>query len=316
MQIKDVLLEQTPPAAQPAAAPVAQPGAVKNVQQAATQTKGQQTQGMLNVQALKQLLPGVDGTKLTQAMAAVKSGAMTAAHYQILGMAFQQLVQADPATTVKVMNLLKKVQQEPVAEAGVMDYAKALFKPSAGTQGQTLAQRAGSEQAISMASQLGRELGNQWTKKSSQIRQAAAATNQPVDNKYLQSSLVDLINRVAFKGRMNQVDPAVKPQIDAAINAILTAGLDPTASKKAWDTMGLLASSASMPEKVKKKKNQDAAQPQATTPAQPQAATPAQTVAPDAAQIISNLEKTVPKDILMSVAAELLKKYTSRATPK
>jgi hypothetical protein len=320
MQIKDVLLEQTPPAAQPAAAPVAQPGAVKNVQQAATQTKGQQTQGMLNVQALKQLLPGVDGTKLTQAMAAVKSGAMTAAHYQILGMAFQQLVQADPATTVKVMNLLKKVQQEPVAEAGVMDYAKALFKPSAGTQGQTLAQRAGSEQAISMASQLGRELGNQWTKKSSQIRQAAAATNQPVDNKYLQSSLVDLINRVAFKGRMNQVDPAVKPQIDAAINSILTAGLDPTASKKAWDTMGLLASSASMPEKVKKKKNQAVAQPQAAATAQPaaqpQAAAPAQPVAPDAAQIIANLEKTVPKDVLMSVAAELLKKYTSRATPK
>lgn len=107
MQIKD-LLEQTP-----AVAPVAQPASVKNVQQAAAQTKGQQTQGMLNVQALKQLLPGVDGTKLSQAMLAVKSGAMTAAHYQILGMAFQELVQADPATTMKVMNLLKRVQQEP-----------------------------------------------------------------------------------------------------------------------------------------------------------------------------------------------------------
>jgi hypothetical protein len=315
MQIRDVLLEQTPPAAQPAAAPAAQPAAVKNVQQAATQTKGQQTQGMLNIQALKQLLPGVDGSKLTQAMMAVKSGAMTAAHYQILGMAFQQLVQADPNTTVRVMNLLKKVQQEPVAEAGVMDYAKALFKPSSGTQGQTLAQRAGSEQAISMASQLGKELGNQWAKKSSQIRQAAAATNQPVDNKYLQASLIDLINRVAFKGRMNQVDPSVKPQIDATINAILTAGLDPVASKKAWSTMGLLASSALMPEKVKKTKNQVAAQPQTATTAQ-SAATAQPATAPDAAQVIANLEKTVPKDVLMSVAAELLKKYTSRATPK
>ena len=121
MQIKDVLLEQTPQPAQPAAAPVAQtaaqPGAVKNVQQAAAQTRGQQTQGMLNVQVLKQLLPGVDGTKLAQAMLAVKSGAMTAAHYQVLGMAFQELVQADPATTVKVMNLLKRVQQEPVPES-------------------------------------------------------------------------------------------------------------------------------------------------------------------------------------------------------
>jgi hypothetical protein len=117
MQIKDVLLEQTPPAAPTAAAPAAQPAAVKNVQQAATQTRGQQTQGMLNVQGLKQLLPGVDGTKLAQAMLAVKSGAMTAAHYQVLGMAFQELVQADPATTVKVMNLLKRVQQEPVPES-------------------------------------------------------------------------------------------------------------------------------------------------------------------------------------------------------
>ena len=113
---------------------------------------------------------------------------------------------------------------------------------------------------------------------------------------------------------MNQVDPGVKPQIDAAINAILTAGLDPAASKKAWSTMGLLASSASMPEKVKKKKNQTAAQPSAT--AQPAAQPTAAPVAPDAAQIIANLEKTVPKDVLMSVAAELLKKYTSRATPK
>ena len=49
--------------------------------------------------------------------------------------------------------------------------------------------------------------------------------------------------------------------------------------------------------------------------AQPDTAT-AQAAAPDAAQIIANLEKTVPKDVLMSVAAELLKKYTSRATPK
>jgi hypothetical protein len=116
MQIKHILKEQTP------VAPPAQPGApaapaVKNVQQAAGQVKGQQTQGMLNVQALKQLLPGVDGAKLTQAMLAVKSGAMTAAHYQILGIAFQELVQADPATTVKVMNLLKRVQQEPVSES-------------------------------------------------------------------------------------------------------------------------------------------------------------------------------------------------------
>jgi hypothetical protein len=117
MQIKHVLREQTSvvsPAASTAAPATA---AVTTVQQAAGQVKGQQTQGMLNLQALKQLLPGVDGTKLTQAMAAVKSGAMTAAHYQILGIAFQELIQADPATTSKVMNLLKRVQQEPAATA-------------------------------------------------------------------------------------------------------------------------------------------------------------------------------------------------------
>ena len=112
MQIKHVLREQTP-----VVPPAAGTAAVTNVQQAAGQVKGQQTQGMLNLQALKQLLPGVDGTKLTQAMAAVKSGAMTAAHYQILGIAFQELIQADPATTSKVMNLLKRVQQEPAATA-------------------------------------------------------------------------------------------------------------------------------------------------------------------------------------------------------
>jgi hypothetical protein len=119
MQIKHILKEQTPVTPAPVAAQsgtaVPAASAVKNVQQAAGQVKGQQTQGMLNVQALKQLLPGVDGAKLTQAMLAVKSGAMTAAHYQILGIAFQELVQADPATTVKVMNLLKRVQQEPAA---------------------------------------------------------------------------------------------------------------------------------------------------------------------------------------------------------
>ena len=50
--------------------------------------------------------------------------------------------------------------------------------------------------------------------------------------------------------------------------------------------------------------------------AQPTAQPTAAPVSPTAAQIIANLEKTVPKDVLMSVAAELLKKYTSRATPK
>jgi hypothetical protein len=324
MQIRDVLLEQTPPAAQPAAAPVAQPGAVKNVQQAAAQTRGQQTQGMLNVQALKQLLPGVDGTKLTQAMTAVKSGAMTAAHYQILGMAFQQLVQADPNTTVKVMNLLKKVQQESVAEAGIMDYAKALVGKTPGTQGMTLKQRATAVQGNAAAEQLGVALGDQWAKKSAQIQKAAQISGKPADPKYLETNLRDMVNRVAFKGKLDQLDATAKSQADAAIAAILGAGLDPAASKKAWKNLGVVASAATIPTQGRtaaRTTAQPAAAPaqqpaqQTGATAQP-AAAPAQPAAPDAAQIIANLEKTVPKDVLMSVAAELLKKYTSRATPK
>ena len=237
MKIKDVLIEQTPPAAQPASAPAAQPAAapaVKNVQQAAVQTKGQQTQGMLNVQALKQLLPGVDGTKLTQAMTAVKSGAMTAAHYQILGMAFQQLVQADSATTVKVMNLLKRVQQEPVSEAGVLDYAKALKQKATGNlQGQTIGQAATSSAAAANARTLGTAAAKQWANKAALLRQQAlqAATasgtppadpRKPIADDVYQAHLEDFVNRVMFRGDMDSLDAASKPQVDNAIAMLVS----------------------------------------------------------------------------------------------
>jgi hypothetical protein len=312
MQIKHILSEQTPAAAPATPAQQPAPGAIKNVQQAAAQTRGQQTQGQLNVQALKQLLPGVDGTKLSQAMLAVKSGAMTAAHYQILGMAFQQLVQADPATTVKVMNLLKRVQQEPVAEAGILDYAKAVMGKKPGTQGMTLSQRANAVQGNAAAEQLGVSLGTQWAKKAAQIQQAAQISGKTADPKYLETNLRDMVNRVAFKGKLDQLDDTAKSQADAAIAAILKAGLDPAASKQAWKNLGVVASAATIPTQSRaaaRTTAQPAAQP--TAQAQPAAAPPA-----DAAQIITNLEKTVPRDVLMSVAAELMKKYTSRATPK
>jgi hypothetical protein len=253
MQIKDVLLEQTPPAAQPAAAPVAQPaaqpGVVKNVQQAAAQTKGQQTQGMLNVQALKQLLPGVDGTKLTQAMTAVKSGAMTAAHYQILGMAFQQLVQADPATTVKVMNLLKRVQQEPVAEAGVLDYAKAIgSKMTSGAQGQTIGQAAAGSAAQSQANALAMATVKNWNNKAALLRQQALAGGTkpanpaaPIDPKIYKANLEDFVNRVMFKGDMDYLDDTSKEQITADIDALVLVQGDQAKTNTGFKKLALSA---------------------------------------------------------------------------
>jgi hypothetical protein len=254
MQIKDVLLEKTPPAVQPAAAPAAQPGAVKNVQQAAAQTKGQQTQGQLNVQALKQLLPGVDGTKLTQAMLAVKSGAMTAAHYQILGMAFQQLVQADPATTIKVMNLLKRVQQEPIAEAGVMDYAKALGQKVTGQlQGQTVGQAATGSAAATQAKTLGDASAKNWANKAALLRQQAlkqgggaapANPKAPIDPGVYKANLEDYVNRVMFRGDMDALDTASKPQVEKSIDALVAAQGNAGATQKLFGDLALAALTA------------------------------------------------------------------------
>jgi hypothetical protein len=267
MQIKHILKEQTPPAVQPAAAAPAAPdpaapaqqaapGAVKNVQQAATQTRGQQTQGQLNVQALKQLLPGVDGTKLSQAMLAVKSGAMTAAHYQILGMAFQQLVQADPATTVKVMNVLKRVQQEPVAEAGVLDYAKAIgSKMTGGAQGQTIGQaatasatnRAGSA-AQSQANALAMATVKNWNNKAALLRQQALAGGTtpanpaaPIDPKIYKANLEDFVDRVMFKGDMDYLDDTSKKQITADIDALVLVQGDQAKTNTGFKKLALSA---------------------------------------------------------------------------
>jgi hypothetical protein len=102
----------TEAAVPPATAP-AKP--VATAQQAASQYKGQGVEGAINISALKALLPGVDGSKLSAAMTAVRAGKVTPAHYQIMGIAFQQLVKADAATTVKIMNILKKVSAEPAA---------------------------------------------------------------------------------------------------------------------------------------------------------------------------------------------------------
>lgn len=249
MQIKHILSEQTPAAAPAAPAQQAAPDAVKNVQQAATQTRGQQTQGQLNIQALKQLLPGVDGTKLTQAMTAVKSGAMTAAHYQILGMAFQQLVQADPATTVKVMNVLKRVQQEPVAEAGVLDYAKAIgSKMTGGAQGQTIGQAAAGSAAQSQANALAMATVKNWNNKTALLRQQALAGGTqpanpaaPIDPKVYKANLEDFVDRVMFRGDMNYLDDTSKKQITADIDALVAVQGDQAKTNTGFKKLALTA---------------------------------------------------------------------------
>lgn len=253
MQIKHILSEQTPVA--PAApAQQAAPDAVKNVQQAATQTKGQQTQGQLNIQALKQLLPGVDGTKLSQAMLAVKSGAMTAAHYQILGMAFQQLVQADPATTVKVMNVLKRVQQEPVAEAGVMDYAKAIGQKVTGNlQGQTVGQAAAGSAAQSQANGLGIAASKNWTNKAALLRQQAlknaggvqpANPKAPIDPEVYKANLEDFVDRLMFRGDMNYLDPNSKTQVGDVISKLVAAQGNQGTTEKLFKDLALASLTA------------------------------------------------------------------------
>ena len=256
MQIKHILSEQTPaaPAAPAAPAQQAAPGAIKNVQQAAAQTRGQQTQGQLNIQALKQLLPGVDGTKLSQAMLAVKSGAMTAAHYQILGMAFQQLVQSDPATTVKVMNLLKRVQQEPVAEAGVLDYAKAIgSKMTGGAQGQTIGQAAAGSAAQSQANGLGIAASKNWTNKAALLRQQAlknaggvqpANPKAPIDPEVYKANLEDFVDRLMFRGDMNYLDPNSKTQVGDVISKLVAAQGNQGATEKLFKDLSLASLTA------------------------------------------------------------------------
>jgi hypothetical protein len=110
----DIITEAAvPPAAAPAAPGPAPAKPAATPQQAASQYKGQGVEGAINISALKALLPGVDGSKLSAAMTAVRAGKVTPAHYQIMGIAFQQLVKADAVTTTKIMNILKKVSAAP-----------------------------------------------------------------------------------------------------------------------------------------------------------------------------------------------------------
>jgi hypothetical protein len=148
-------------------------------------------------------------------------------------MAFQQLVQADPATTVKVMNLLKRVQQEPVSEAGVLDYAKAIGqnigqRVTGQTPTQTIGQAATSSAAAANAKTIGLTAAKQWANKAALLRQQALAAataagtppadpRKPIADAVYKAHLEDFVNRVMFRGDMDALDAASKPQVDNAI---------------------------------------------------------------------------------------------------
>ncbi len=66
--------------------------------------------GTLNVNELASLLPGVDARVLTQAVTAIKQGKeLNRTQMTACGQAFVALVAADPATTTKVMTMLKRI---------------------------------------------------------------------------------------------------------------------------------------------------------------------------------------------------------------
>ena len=67
-------------------------------------------EGSLNARAMAQLLPGVDPTMLATSVKSVMTGGnLSMKQQQALATAFTALIKADPQTTTKVMNMLKRV---------------------------------------------------------------------------------------------------------------------------------------------------------------------------------------------------------------
>jgi hypothetical protein len=62
---------------------------------------------------LKQLLPGINTAQLLSALQADKAGRMTPPQWIIFGRTFQQILEADPKVTTKVLALLKRAQALP-----------------------------------------------------------------------------------------------------------------------------------------------------------------------------------------------------------
>lgn len=70
-----------------------------------------ETKGTLDIKKIAETL-GVDSGKFSEAVRAAKTGARTPAHNALLGDVFIKLMEASPSDTIKVMNVLKKVEEK------------------------------------------------------------------------------------------------------------------------------------------------------------------------------------------------------------
>lgn len=68
-------------------------------------------QGTLDVKQIASTL-GVDAGKFSEAVRAAKSGNRSSVHNAVLADVFVKLMEASPESTVKVMNVLKKVKSK------------------------------------------------------------------------------------------------------------------------------------------------------------------------------------------------------------
>ena len=70
-----------------------------------------ETKGTLDIKKIAETL-GVDAGKFAEAVRAAKSGSRGPSHNATLGDVFVKLMEASPEDTVKVMNVLKKVEEK------------------------------------------------------------------------------------------------------------------------------------------------------------------------------------------------------------
>jgi hypothetical protein len=69
------------------------------------------TKGTLDIKKIAETL-GVDAGKFAEAVRAAKTGSRGPGHNAVLGDVFVKLMEASPENTVKVMNVLKKVEEK------------------------------------------------------------------------------------------------------------------------------------------------------------------------------------------------------------
>jgi hypothetical protein len=144
--------------------------------------------------------------------------------------------------------------KDVLSEAGVLDYAKALGQKVTGNlQGQTIGQAATSSAAATNAKTIGTAAAKQWANKAALLRQQALAAataagtppadpRKPIADAVYKAHLEDFVNRVMFRGDMDSLDAASKPQVDNAINRLVSVQGSP--DPKEFITLALAALTA------------------------------------------------------------------------